>query len=70
MIDLMGLMTTGEVARELGLSEALVRHYAREGRLSRVPSPHGSLFERLEVERFRRDRAAKAAAAPAQTTAR
>ena len=70
MNNLMCLLTTGQAARTLGLSEALVRHYVRTGRLNRVLSPHGALFAPEEIERLRRDRAAKTAGSPAPAVVR
>ena len=70
MNNLMCLLTTGQAARTLGLSEALVRHYVRTGRLSRVLSPHGALFTPEEVERLRREREAKTDGAPTIAAAR
>ena len=69
MIDLMHLRTTSQVANELGLSDQLIRHAVRVGRLRPVRSPHGALFERQEIERFRAERQATAAKAPAPATA-
>ena len=68
--DLMHLRTTSQVANELGLSDQLIRHAVRVGRLRPVRSPHGALFERAEIERFRRDRETRAAKAPSRASAR
>ena len=66
----MNLRTTSQVARELGLSDQCVRHMVRTGRLNRVLSPHGALFERAEIERLRRERAARSAGSPAAAAVR
>jgi len=59
--DLSRLLSTSQAARALGASEQLVRHLVRTGRLTRLATANGSLFEPSVIERLRRDRAAKAA---------
>jgi len=66
----MHLLSTTQAARLLGLSDQAVRHLVRTGRLSRVKSPHGSLFEPSVIERLRRDRASKTAGSPAPAAVR
>jgi len=68
--DLSRLLSTSQAARELGASEQLVRHLVRTGRLSRLATANGSLFEPEVIERLRAARAAKTAGSPAPAAAR
>ncbi len=46
-----------EVARRLGVSEALVRLFLRQGRLGMIETPLGRLVPEAEVERLAQERA-------------
>jgi len=61
VIDLSRMLSTSQAARAVGASEQLIRHLVRTGRLARLETANGSLFEPEEIERLRRDRAARAA---------
>ena len=52
------LMTAGDAARIVGLTPAGVRWAAKDGRLQVARTTPGGvrLFDRVEVERFRRER--------------
>ncbi len=55
-------MLTSDVARTLNVSSDAVRQWARTGRLTATQTLGGTrLFRREDVERFRRERAQKAA---------
>ncbi|MCS7256457.1 MAG: helix-turn-helix domain-containing protein [Thermomicrobium sp.] len=55
-MDLRDFLTTAQVARRLGVSQELVRVWARQGRLPYVPTPHGRLYPAAEVERLAAER--------------
>lgn len=54
--ELEGMLATGEVARELRVSQATVCNWVREGRLRCTKTSLGRLFEPMEVERLARER--------------
>jgi len=56
-------MTTGQVARRLGLSEARIGQLARAGRLPFRQTPLGRLFDRDAIEEIARAREEKRLAA-------
>jgi excisionase family DNA binding protein len=55
-------LTTSEVARQVGISEQLVRVLARRGDLPATHTKLGRLFARADIERLAQERAAKQAA--------
>lgn len=46
------LMTTGQVARRLDVSQSVVLWHFRRGHLRGISTPFGYLFRREDVERF------------------
>lgn len=59
-------LTTGAVARELGVAEATVRLMERRGELSATRTSSGiRLFDRAVVERVAYERGARAPKSPA-----
>ena len=51
-----GVVSTGQAARRLGVSDAYVRRLLRDGRLRSIPTPLGRLIPRDALEEFVRRR--------------
>ncbi len=61
-MNLDGYLTTSQTARRLGVSQELVRIWAKRGRLPALVTPYGKLYPTEAVERLaaeRRERAAR-----------
>ena len=57
-------LTTAQVARRLGVTPARVIQLARRGQLAHHRSPHGRLFDPVDVRRLAEERANRSAATP------
>lgn len=49
-------MTGSQVARRLGVTPQRVIQLANAGRIEHVRTPHGRLYDPVDVERFARER--------------